>query len=83
MRTLSLPLTSVALLAAAAAYLPDDKLVEGIEQQVRKLQPTRAEKRFDEIGWASSILAAEKAAAAANRPAFIFFYNGSIDTGRC
>ena len=84
MRKLGLSLLSAALLMGAAeTWIKDDKLVVSIEEKVRKVQPTRAEKRFDEIGWASSILAAEQVAAKVNRPVFLFVYNGKIDTGRC
>ena len=84
MRKFCLSLFSAALFAGAAEFwLKDDKLVIATEEQVRKVQPTRAEKRFDEIGWASSILAAEQAAAKLKRPVFLFTYNGKIDTGRC
>jgi hypothetical protein len=84
MRRFGLSLLSAALLAGAAeTWIKDDKLVAKVEEQVRKVQPTRAEKRFDEIGWAASILAAEQVAAKVNRPIFLFTYNGKIDTGRC
>ena len=83
MRIVGLSLFSVALFAAAEVYLKDDSLVSSIQKQVRQIQPTRAEKRFDEIGWAPSILAAEATAAKINRPIFLFTYNGNIDTGRC
>ena len=84
MRKFGLSLLSAALIAGAAdTWIKDDKLVATVEEQVRKVQPTRAEKRFDEVGWASSILAAEQAAAKVNRPVFLFVYNGEIDTGRC
>ena len=84
MHKIGLSLLSAALLAGAAeTWIKDDKFVTSIEDQVRKVQPTRAEKRFDEIGWASSILAAEQVAAKANRAIFLFTYNGKIDTGRC
>jgi hypothetical protein len=84
MRITGTALLSVALLAGAAeTFLKDDKLVESVEKQVRKLQPTRDEKRYDEVGWAPSILAAEEIAAKVKRPIFLFTYNGRIDTGRC
>ena len=84
MRITGFALLSVALLAGAAEmFIKDDKLVASVEGQIRKLQPTRAEKRYDEVGWAPSILAAEQIAAKLNRPAFLFTYNGKIDTGRC
>jgi hypothetical protein len=84
MRKLGLLALSVALLAGAAElFLKDDKLVSSTEAKVRKIQPTRGEKRFDEIGWAPSIVAGEVLAAKLNRPLFLFVYNGKIDTGRC
>ena len=68
---------------AAETWLKDDKLVESVEKKVREIQPSRDERRFDEIGWAPSILAAEALARKTNRPMFLFTYNGKIDTGRC
>ena len=70
-------------LAGSESWLPDDKLVAATEARVRAIQPTRAERRFDEIGWAPSILAAEEAARESNRLVFLFTYDGNIDTGRC
>jgi hypothetical protein len=84
MRKLGLLALSAVLLAGAAEnFLKDDKLVASVEGKVRKVLPTRAEKRFDEIGWAPSIIAGEAIAAKLNRPMFLFTYNGKIDTGRC
>jgi hypothetical protein len=68
---------------AAETWLKDDNLVVAVENKVREIQPSRDEKRFDEIGWAPSILAAEALARKTNRPMFLFTYNGKIDTGRC
>jgi len=84
MRKLGFVVLAGALLAAAVeTFLKDDKLVTSVEEKVRKVQPTRAEKRFDEIGWAPSIVAGEAIAAKVNRPLFLLTYNGKIDTGRC
>ena len=77
-----LALTGLAL-TAADTFLRDDSLVRSVESELRKIQPTRAERRFDEIGWAPNLQAAEAAAQKANRPVFLFTYNGNIDTGRC
>ena len=74
-------LTTVALLSAA---MPDDKhLGDWVEKRVRGLQPTRAERRIDDIGWAHGILQAEGLAARLNRPVFLFTHDGRIETGRC
>lgn len=84
MRTLGLSLVAAAIIAGAAeTWIKDDSLVAGVQEKVRKIQPTRAEKRYDEIGWANSILHAEEVAARVNRPIFLFTYNGNVDTGRC
>ena len=76
---------AILMVAAVAAeiWLKNDSLTESVETKVREIQPSREEKRFDEIGWAPSILAAEAFARKTSRPMFLFTYNGKIDTGRC
>ncbi len=61
----------------------NEPFVAKVQKKIRNLQPSRAEKRFDEIGWAPSILEAEKIAKKLNRPVYLFTYNGKIETGRC
>jgi hypothetical protein len=82
-RTVSAGVILIGVALAAESWLKDDKLVASVEKKVREIQPSRDEKRFDEIGWAPSILAAEALAKKTNRPVFLFTYNGKIDTGRC
>ena len=73
-----------ALAALAPAAGPDaDHFADGIEKRVRELQPTRAERKIDEIGWAPSILEAERLARLHHRPVFLFTHDGRINTGRC
>ena len=73
-----------AMAALFAAAMPDDNhLVDWVEKQVRELQPSRAERRIDEVGWANGILEAERLARTHNRPVFLFTYDGRIETGRC
>jgi hypothetical protein len=67
----------------AEAFLKDDSLVASVQKKVREIQPTREEKRFDEIGWAPSIVAGRALSQKLNKPLFLFTYNGNIDTGRC
>ena len=77
------------LLACPAWFAASDRpgmapdLVSSIEKRVRDAQPTRAEKRFDEIGWAKSILDAERLAKQYGRPVFLFTHDGKMETGRC
>jgi hypothetical protein len=54
-----------------------------VEERVHAVLPSRAERRFDEIGWARNIREAERLAKQHNRPIFLFTYDGNIDTGRC
>ncbi len=67
----------------ADVWLKDDSLVSSVEKKVHAMQPTREERRFDQIGWAPSILAAEAKAKEMGRPVFVFTYDGKIETGRC
>ena len=86
MRRLHLTMGFVLAIAGATAaetWLKDDKLVESVQKKVREIQPSREEKRFDEIGWAPSIVAGRALSQKLNRPLFLFTYNGNIDTGRC
>jgi hypothetical protein len=70
-------------IAAAQTGLKDDSFVTRVQKKVHEIQPSRAERRFDEIGWAPSILEAEKIAKRLNRPVYLFTYDGKIETGRC
>jgi len=81
-------LHKLAVAAASAgvllASMPNDKnLAAWVEKRVRDLQPSRDERRLDEIGWAHGILEAEKVARQNRRPVFLFTYDGNIETGRC
>jgi hypothetical protein len=79
-------LLAAGLLAPAvrAAEPPADRdLAAWVEQRVRNLQPTAAEKRFDEIAWAKDIRTALRLAKEHNRPVFLFTHDGRINTGRC
>ncbi len=79
-------LSSVLILGSALAaevWLKGDALVSSVEKKVQAFEPTREERRFDQIGWAPGILAAEARAREMGRPVFLFTYDGKIETGRC
>jgi|SRR6516225_2075528 hypothetical protein len=77
-------LSMVSLTSASnARYSDPDKLARWVDHRVHQLQPTRDERRIDEIGWAKTILEAERLAREYKRPIFLFTYAGNIDTGRC
>jgi hypothetical protein len=78
-------LGGVCWLASAAS--PEDKKPpldrERIVGRIDEIQPTAKERRFDAIGWASGIRAAEKLARDSSRPVFLFSNVGQMDLGRC
>ena len=54
-----------------------------VAQRVAAWQPTEDEKRWQTIGWAGSILEAERLAKAHRRPVFLFTHDGRLNVGRC
>ncbi|MEO7652526.1 MAG: hypothetical protein ABIZ80_18840 [Bryobacteraceae bacterium] len=73
---------AIAVLAPAAG--PDaDRFTNRIDKRILELQPTRTERKIDEIGWAPSILEAERLARLHRRPVFLLTHDGRIGTGRC
>jgi hypothetical protein len=61
----------------------DADVVEWVNQHVRERQPTKDERRFDEIGWATDLRTAIRLGKEFNRPIFLFTMDGWINTGRC
>jgi hypothetical protein len=71
---------------ATAADRPrsDRDLPAWVEKRVQDWQPTKEERRFDEIGWAKDIRDALRLAREHGRPVFLFTYDGaSLATYRC
>jgi hypothetical protein len=54
-----------------------------VEKRVRDLQPTHAERGFDQIGWFRDLREAVRVGKDNRRPVFLFTHNGSISAGRC
>jgi hypothetical protein len=75
-------LTLANLTCAEAPLLAAD-LPAWVDARVKELQPAADEKRFDEIGWSTSILQAEKLARERSRPIFWFTHDGRMNVGRC
>jgi hypothetical protein len=50
-----------------------------IDQRIEAWQPTKAERRLDDIGWAKDIRDALRLAKANQRPVFLFTYSGSSE----
>jgi hypothetical protein len=88
---MSLSKVSAAFLLSAAFLMPtaakseadDEKFVAWVQKRVQEAQPTRAERKFDQVGWAKDILDAERLAKLHNRPVFLFTHDGRVNWGRC
>jgi hypothetical protein len=59
------------------------ELCARVDRTVAEWQPAADEKRFDQIGWCTSLLQAEKLAREHRRPIFLFTHDGRISLGRC
>jgi len=79
----------VVLVLTACQALGDEKapsfaeLKDIVDRRVTDWQPTADEKRFDQIGWCTSLLQAEKLAREHWRPIFLFTHDGRMNVGRC
>jgi RNA polymerase sigma factor (sigma-70 family) len=76
------PATAVAEPESSVLQLDDSGLAASVQQRVHAWQPTQAERRFDEIGWAGDLRAALRLARESNRPVFVVSTSGRIETGR-
>jgi hypothetical protein len=54
-----------------------------VDQRIHDWQAAKADRRFDDIGWATDIRAAERLAREHNRPIFLFTHDGRMAIGRC
>jgi len=79
----------VVLFLCASQTVAEDKaesfkdLQARVDRSVADWQPTADEKRFDQIGWCTSLLEAEKLARQHQRPIFLFAHDGRMNVGRC
>lgn len=67
---------------AAGETAPRDPAAD-VDRALRELAPTREERRFDEIGWASDIRDGRRLSIESGRPLFLFTHDGRMAVGRC
>ena len=80
----NIPMQAIAALLLLAGSLPaQDFDASRIDRRVAQWQPTRAERRFDDIGWAPDLCTALKAGKVHQRPVFLFTHDGRMQFGRC
>jgi hypothetical protein len=72
-------LASAGLLAADRQESSDAALMARVDRRVEAWQPTREERRLDEIGWAPDLREAFRLARQHHRPIFLFTYSGSTN----
>jgi hypothetical protein len=65
------------------APVADKDVKSLVDQRIKEWQPMAEEKRFDEIGWCTSLLQAEELAKKHGRPIFLFTHDGKMQVGRC
>ena len=63
--------------AAGGPAADDGGLSDRVDKHVQAWQPTRQERRLDDIGWAKDIRDALRLAKQHGRPIFLFTYSGS------
>jgi hypothetical protein len=71
------------LIAVHVAAEPAGLDINEIDRRIAAFQPTAAERRIDEIGWASSLGEALKLGREHERPVFLFTHDGRMAQGRC
>jgi hypothetical protein len=54
-----------------------------VDRRIEAWQPTKDERRFDEIGWVEDIRMALKLGKENQRPVFLFTHKGRMNVGRC
>jgi len=77
----AIPTPTQPIESIGAKFIKDD--LSWVEKRVRDLQPTQAERGFDQIGWFRDLREAVRAGKEHHRPVFLFTHNGSISAGRC
>jgi hypothetical protein len=77
MRRGILALAFLFLNGLAAGQSPADDLTARVDKRIQTWQPTAAEHRLDEVGWAKDLVDALRLAKDNARPVFLFTYSGS------
>lgn len=67
------------LAPAALADDTNDALIAKIDKRVQDWQPTKEERRLDEIAWAKDLRDALRLAKENGRPVFLFTYSGCAE----
>ena len=58
-------------------------VAEWVSEKVKAIEPSTAERSFDQIGWLTDLREAINLAGEHDRPVFLFTHDGRIALGRC
>jgi len=61
----------------------DAELAAWVAKRVQDWQPTKDERKFDDIAWVDDVLEARRLSKEHNRPVFLFTHDGHMAIGRC
>ena len=75
--------TALLALIGLGAGSETDRGAARVDARVAALQPTAAERRIDQIGWARDIRSALRLGREHGRPVFLFTMDGRFSIGRC
>jgi hypothetical protein len=75
--------TAIAAFTLALSLTAQEVDFTRVDRRVADWQPSRAERRFDDIGWAPDLCTALKAGKVHERPVFLFTHDGRMQFGRC
>lgn len=76
-------LASIVALTSVAAVWPVERDAAWVAKRVEAWQPTAAERRWEQIGWAGSLREARDLSRKHGRPVFVFTHDGHLNVGRC
>lgn len=75
--------SGVGLLTARFSSAETGRDAAWVDQRVEAWQPTERERRWEGIGWAKDLAAAESLSRQHKRPIFLFTLDGRMNVGRC
>lgn len=74
---------NLAIQRRAASELSEADLKKLVDARVNEWEIKPEDRRFDEIGWTTSLLEARRLAQRHGRPIFLFTHDGRMAIGRC
>jgi hypothetical protein len=77
-----LGLSGAILLLVCGSGFTQDEIRRDVDLRILTWQPTRAERRIDDVAWAPDIRTALRLGKESGRPIFLFTHDGRMGVGR-